>query len=311
LSIIPLTYSAELTDQNTFLRDILSVKFQLSHSLIIRLKQQQKIKVNGNICRTNYQIKAGDLVTIDLDLMEENEIIPEAYPLDIIYEDADFLVINKPAGMSVHPSTRNGGGTLANAVTYYWQQSGQNTRFRPINRLDKDTSGLILIGNSQFAHQGMFQKFQQFNQRRIERYYLALAEGLFEQDCGRINQPIARQSENSRKRIVNPDGQKAITHYQVLERYQDCTLLLLSLETGRTHQIRVHLSDLGHPICGDELYGSMSCLLKRQALHAGVLRFIHPRTEQELTLIAPLPRDMQTAIIRLGGTLKLNVAEYI
>jgi 23S rRNA pseudouridine1911/1915/1917 synthase len=291
-----LTYVVDLLDHNLFLRDILSAKFQLSHSLIVRLKQHQKIKVNGNTKRTNYQVQAGDQITIDLDFIEKNEIIPEAFPLDIIYEDVDFLVINKAAGMPIHPSKRKGRGTLANAVTYYWQRSGRHIRFRPINRLDKDTSGLVLIGNSQFAHQSMF---QQFNQHRAERYYLAITEGVLEQDNGRIDHPIARLDDNSRKRIVDPDGQTAITNYQVLERYSDHTLVLLRLETGRTHQIRVHLSYLGHPIAGDELYGNESSLLNRQALHAGVLRFFHPRMEKELTFSAPLPEDIQSAIIQL------------
>ena len=147
-----LIYTAGFLDQDTFLRDILSAKLLLSHSLVVRLKQQHKIKVNGYAAHTNYRINAGDIITIDTDFAEESKIIPASIPLDIVYEDVDFLVVNKPAGMSTHPSRPGGTGTLANAVTYYWQGFGRNTLFRPINRLDKDTSGLILIGNSQFAH---------------------------------------------------------------------------------------------------------------------------------------------------------------
>ncbi len=288
-----LTYTASILDQDTFLRDVLSTKLLLSHSLIIRLKQENKIKVNGYKAHTNYRISAGDIITIDMDFTEENNIIPESIPLDIVYEDMDFLVVNKPAGLSTHPSRPGGTGTLANAVTYYWQSSGRNTLFRPINRLDKDTSGLILIGKSQFAHQGVF---NQIKGRSIERRYVALVEGAVSKDGDCINQPIARPDDKIRRRIVHSDGQPAVTHYKVLEKYPEHTLLALKLETGRTHQIRVHLSFIGHPICGDLLYGCASPFINRQALHANRLRFIHPRSRKEVILDVPLASDIQAAI---------------
>ncbi len=291
-----LTYTAGLLDQGTFLRDILSAKLLLSHSLVVRLKQQSKIKVNGSTAHTNYCINAGDIITIDMDLTEESKIIPESIPLDIVYEDVDFLVVNKPAGMSTHPSRLGGTGTLANAVTYYWQELGRNTLFRPINRLDKDTSGLILIGNSQFAHQGIF---NQLKGRSIQRGYIALVEGAMAKDSDRIDQPIARQDDKSRRRIVHSDGQPAVTHYKVLEKYPGHTLISLRLETGRTHQIRVHLSFLGHPVCGDLLYGCASPLIDRQALHANKLRFTHPRSGKEVILEVPLAADIQSAVNHL------------
>lgn len=292
-----LIYTAGTLDQDAFLRDILSDKMQLSHSLVVRLKQEQKIKVNGSLARTNYRLNTGDLITIDMDLAEENEIIPEPLPLDIVYEDEDFLVVNKPAGMSIHPSRMGGTGTLANAVTYYWQGMGKNVLFRPINRLDRDTSGLVLIGKSQFAHQGIF---KQQKGGKIERQYTALVEGQMEKENGCIDQPILRPDVKRRRRIVDPYGQRALTHYQVLERYPGHTLLKLRLETGRTHQIRVHLSFLGHPVCGDLLYGHASSLIDRQALHAGSLRFIHPRSKEEVILDVPLAEDIRMAIERLG-----------
>jgi len=291
-----LTYTAGAPDQDTFLRDILFSKLLLSRSLVIRLKQQSKIKVNGYTARTNYRINAGDFITVDMDFTEENKIVPEPVPIEIVYEDEDFLVVNKPAGMSTHPSRQGGAGTLANAVTYYWQGLGRNTLFRPINRLDRDTSGLVLIGNSQFAHQGMFNRKKS---RSIKRQYAALVEGAVAEDSDRIDQSIARLDDKRRKRIVHPDGQPAVTHYQVLERYPEHTLLSLELETGRTHQIRVHLSFLGHPVCGDLLYGCASPLIDRQALHAGRMCFIHPRSGREVILEVPLPADIQTAVDRL------------
>ncbi len=198
-----LTYTAGILDQDTFLRDIISAKLLLSHSLVVRLKQQNKIKVNGYPTHTNYRINAEDIITIDMNFTEDSKIIPESIPLNIVYEDVDFLVVNKPAGMSTHPSRLGGTGTLANAVTYYWQSLGRNTLFRPINRLDKDTSGLILIGNSQFAHQGIF---NQIKGRIMERRYIALVEGAMAIDYGSIDQPIARQDDNSRRRTLHPNS---------------------------------------------------------------------------------------------------------
>ena len=296
-----LTYTAGVLDQDTFLRDILSAKLLLSHSLVVRLKQQHKIKVNGYPAHTNYRINAGDIITINTDFTEENKIIPESIPLDIVYEDVDFLVVNKPAGMSTHPSRPGGTGTLANAVTCYWQGLGRNTLFRPINRLDKDTSGLILIGNSQFAHQGIF---NQIKGRIIERSYIALVEGALGKENGRIDQPIARPDDKRRRRIVHADGHPAVTHYKVIDKYPGHTLLSLRLETGRTHQIRVHLSFLGHPVCGDLLYGCASPLIDRQALHANKLRFTHPRSGKEVILDVPLAADMQAAVDHLVNSVK-------
>lgn len=288
-----LTYLVLPEEKGKFLRDLLSGQLNLSHSLVVKLKQQHKIKVNGELARTSRQMQPGDLITIDLELTEQSEIIPEALPLDIVYEDTDFLVVNKPMAMSTHPGNRRLGGTLANAVTHYYQQCGKTRLFRPVNRLDRDTSGLVLIAKSQYAHQSIF---QQVKQHQIERHYFALVEGVIKKDCGQIDQPIARPDVSRRKRAVHPKGQSAITHYQVLKRYSDHTYLLLQLETGRTHQIRVHLSYVGHPLCGDTLYGQPSPLLGRQALHAGYISFAHPRTKKQVTLTAPLPRDMQKAL---------------
>ncbi|MEL7564339.1 MAG: RluA family pseudouridine synthase [Dehalobacterium sp.] len=305
MSDTQLTYTAGPEDQDTFLRDILYTRLLLSHSLVVRLKHQHKIKVNGCTARTNCPIHPGDFISIDLDFTEESKIIPEYIPLDIVYEDEDFLVVNKPAGISTHPSRKGGTGTLANAVTYYWQSLGKTSLFRPINRLDRDTSGLILIGKSHFAHQGLF---NQKKCRILERRYIALVEGAMAKDKDCIDQPIARPDDKLRKRIVDPDGYPAVTHYQVLEKYPEHTLLSLRLETGRTHQIRVHLSFLGHPICGDLLYGSVSPLIARQALHADRLRFIHPRSGKEIILEIPMAKDMEKAVHHLT---KLELHQHV
>lgn len=291
-----LTYVAGSLDQGTFLRNILYDKLHLSHALVVKLKHQFKIKVNGSTARTDCPIHAGDLITINMDFIESNNIIPELMPLDIVYEDEDFLVINKPAGISTHPSRKEGTGTLGNGVTHYWKSRGQNTLFRPINRLDRDTSGLVLIGKSQYAHQSIF---QQQKCQLLERRYLALVEGRVIEDNGTIDQPIARLNDKLRRRTVDSTGQSAVTHYEVLKRYPKNTLLSLKLETGRTHQIRVHLSFLGYPICGDVFYGTDSPLINRQALHSDRLSFKHPRKGTRIVIEIPLAKDLQKVIDHL------------
>jgi len=292
----PLTWTAGPIDEGRSLKDLLYSRLLLSHSLVTKLKQQHKIAVNGRPVFTNYQLRDGDLVSVDLDLGERSEILPEAAPLQIVYEDEDVLVVDKPAGMPVHPSKRHQVGTLANAVTYYWEQCGRSTLFRPINRLDKETSGLILIGKNQFAHQGIFRQQQE---HLVARGYYALVEGVVSPDRGRIAEPIARREDGSRKRIVAAHGQPAVTNFAVLERFPQHALLQLHPETGRTHQIRVHLSLAGHPVCGDELYGRPSPLIARQALHAGEVTFNHPRSGLAITLTAALPEDMTAALSAL------------
>jgi len=284
-----LTYIVKPEDNFVFLREVLKSHMQLSHSLLTKLKLQNKIKVNGQVTLTNYRLQAGDEVTVDIDLEEQNTITPENMPLAVVYEDLDFLVINKPPGLAVHPVKGIHGGTLANAVTYYWMQQGKFILFRPINRLDKNTSGLILIGKSQYAHQAVF---RQQKQRTISRKYQAVVEGVIPEDSGCINMPIAHIDPRCCARAVDPSGKPALTSFTVLKRYKDFTLLSLTLGTGRTHPIRVHLSQSGYPICGDALYGSTSPLITRQALHAGHLSFQQPRTGSSLQFEAPLPLDI-------------------
>lgn len=283
------THIVASDDELVFLRDIFKKTLPASRSLRAKLKAQNKISVNGQVARTDYRLQAGDLISIDLKLEEENLITPQAIPLNIVYEDADLLVVDKPAGLAVHPARNKQEGTLANAVTHYWAKQGRNTLFRPIHRLDKGTSGLIIIGKSKFAHQAMF-----VQQKRglIHRSYQAVVEGIIPADRGAIELPIARIDPIDPRRSVNREGKPAVTYYEVIQRFQTLTLLSLTLGTGRTHQIRVHMSHYGFPICGDHLYGKPSPLIDRQALHAGCLRFLQPRTGAAVKLEAPLPSDM-------------------
>jgi 23S rRNA pseudouridine1911/1915/1917 synthase len=292
-----LSYIINPEDKLTYLRDVFKKKLPLSHALLATLKAQGKIRVNGQAAHTNYLLQTGDVVTVDLDLDESSHILPQDIPVDVVYEDIDLMVINKPAGMAVHPIKKNLEGTLANAVTYYWSQRGESRLFRPVNRLDKGTSGLVLVAKSQYAHQAMF---KQQKQGMVRRCYQALVEGVVQEDEGCIDLPIGRSGPgNTVRREVAPDGKPAVTHFQVIKRYHDATLLRLRLETGRTHQIRVHMSYLGHPIYGDSVYGQSSPLITHQALHAGWLSFLQPRTLTPLQFEVPLPTDMLNLLTQL------------
>ncbi|MEN6317343.1 MAG: RluA family pseudouridine synthase [Syntrophaceae bacterium] len=293
-----LIYVVDPEDDLTYLRDVFKKKLPVSHALLARLKVQEKIRVNGQLAHTNYRLQPGDRITVDLNLDEASHILPQDIPIDIIYQDDDIMVINKPAGMAVHPIKEKMTDTLANAVTYYWSQRGESRLFRPINRLDKGTSGLVLVGKSQYAHQALF---KQQKQGQVQRRYLAVVEGLVQEDKGCIDLPIGfAEPGNPVFRKVDVNGKAAITHFSVIKRYTDATLLSLRLETGRTHQIRIHMSHLGHPIYGDAIYGQPSSRIARQALHAGWTSFLQPRTLNRLQFEVPLPTDMQDLLAQLN-----------
>lgn len=292
-----LRYVVNPEDQLTYLRDVFKKKLPVSHALLTRLKVQGKIKVNGQVAFTNYRLQAGDEITVDLNLQENNKIIPQDIPIDIVYEDIDVMVVNKPSGMAVHPIKERPEGTLANAVTFYWAARGETRLFRPVNRLDKGTSGLVLVAKSQYAHQAMF---KQQKQGLVKRRYQALVEGRIKEDQGSIHLPIGHPEPGSTaRRTVQADGKAAVTHYKVIKRFQHASLIGLQLQTGRTHQIRVHMSYLGHPVWGDPIYGSISPLISHQALHAGWTSFLQPRNQIPLQFEVPLPADMQRLLDRI------------
>lgn len=294
-----LYYLVQEGDSCVFLRDVLKYRLGISRSLLTRLKKEQRIRVNNQISRTDYRLQTGDLVSVDIDLKEENPIEPVDIKLDIVYEDADLLLLNKAPGLAVIPRGRNSKDpTLANGVSFYWMRQGASCLFRPINRLDKDTSGLILIGKSRYAHQAVF---QQMKQGVLRRTYLAVVKGAPPHDSGCIDLPIAHlDPDNSALRSVDESGKPAVTYYTVLRRKDGSSLLSLTLGTGRTHQIRVHLSHLECPLFGDTLYGGSSNLIKRQALHAFRLRFIQPRSGELLEFEAPLPDDFSQLLDKLN-----------
>ncbi len=259
--------------------------------------------VNGEKVRASHKVKQGDLVRLEIPAPEGLELKPEAIPLDIYFEDSDVVVINKPRGMVVHPAAGNYSGTLVNALLFHCRDlSGINGVTRPgiVHRLDKDTSGLIMVAKNDFAHLSLA---QQLKDRSITRRYLALVHGQVREETGVIDAPIGRDPGNRQKMaVVQKNAKNAVTRYKVLQRYDNYTCLELKLETGRTHQIRVHLSFIGHPVVGDPKYGPARPHfgLTGQFLHAAALGFKHPRTGSYLEFEAPLPAELAAIIKKLA-----------
>lgn len=265
-----------------------------SRQCIIALKKQQNgILLNGIWVYVNTTLSDKDLLTLTLSEEESSEkIVPIDLPLHILYEDEDILVINKPADMPIHPSLNNYENTLANAVAYYYKKQNQPFVFRCINRLDRDTSGVTMLAKNLFSA-GILSEM--VRNRQIHREYLAIASGIFAEKEGVVDAPIGRKEGSTIEREVNMEtGEHAVTHYTVLKENQDAnfSLLKLWLETGRTHQIRVHMKHLGHPLLGDFLYNPDMKYIKRQALHSYSLTFDHPITKEPMQFIAPVPTDM-------------------
>lgn len=261
----------------------------LSSNLIRSLKKDGRIHLNGHSVHTNAVIHEGDLIELYLPEESSDQLVPEKIDFEVLYEDANILVINKPAGIPVHPTFNYKSGTLANAVMYYWQSKGVTHRFRAMSRLDKDTSGIILIALNLYAYNRL--STQQVN-NGIGKKYMTIVHGQVLHDEGEIHLPIGRKAQSIIEREVRADGQEAITHYKVVERFAESTLLEVQLVTGRTHQIRVHFSHIGHPLVGDDLYGGKQETIKRQALHASSLTFNHPRTDVEIEITSSIPTDM-------------------
>lgn len=291
--------SVEKEFEGRKIREYLKEEMKLSSRFIRGASMDKRILVNNAPVRMNYILKENDNISISLNKKESQNIEPEKIDIDIVYEDSEIIVVNKGPNMVVHPTKRYQSGTLANALLYYFKETNQDCIVRLVSRLDMDTSGLIIIAKNQYAHMELSNNMQQ---NEIDKRYLALVHGHMEELEGTIDKPIYRpELEGNMKRVVDERGQRSITHYKVVERLKDADLVECLLETGRTHQIRVHLSSLGHPIYGDTLYGNEEDaeIMPRQALHAYGLNFKSPRTKKELELRAELPNDIKTLLEKL------------
>lgn len=281
----------------------------VSRSRIQRLIEEGQVLLNGKTCKANTKAMAGAVLEILIPASREAEVAPENIPLDILYEDQDVLVINKPQGMVVHPAPGNYAGTLVNALLYHCKDlSGIGGTKRPgiVHRLDKDTSGVLVVAKNDLAHQKLA---AQLKKRTMQRIYLAIVHGNIREEGGRIEAPIGRHPVDRKKMaVVERNAKEAVTEYEVVERFGDYTLVRARLHTGRTHQIRVHLAYIKHPVLGDPVYGPRHNPfgLKVQLLHAYRLCFIHPRTGEPMTFEAPLPEQFQRVLQALRGMPEIN-----
>ncbi|HEX7056541.1 MAG TPA: RluA family pseudouridine synthase [Bacilli bacterium] len=307
----PLRFRVSGREDGWLLKTVLRSKLRLSRKLLSKLKRSETgILLNGSRAWVNVPVKAGDLIEVHLPVEQSTDILPQPIPFRIIFEDAHLLIVDKPAGIVVHPTHGHYINTLANGVVHYWREKGEICRFRPIHRLDQETSGVLAIAKSQYAHQ---QISLQMQAGTMEKAYLAIAHSVPPAKQGTVDAAIGRDPANPRMRIIMPNGYRAITHYAVQEVYgcpPAASLIRLRLETGRTHQIRVHLRHLGCPLVGDKLYGAASLpneeqrrlpdgLIGRQALHAASLAFHHPLTGDRMRFSANLPEDMERLIAQL------------
>lgn len=282
---------------------ISSVDTQLSRTMIQKLIQEKNIKVNGKIVKASYKVVSGDEIEMEIPEPKEINLKPQNIPLDVIYEDNDIIVINKPKGMVVHPANGNPDGTVVNAVMALCKDSlsGIGGEVRPgiVHRLDKNTSGIMIIAKNDKAHINLS---EQLKNHEVKKTYIALVRGIINENEATINMPISRSKNDRKKMAVNRDGKNAITHFKVLGRYKNkYTLLKVNIETGRTHQIRVHLSHIGHPVIGDDVYsnGKNEWGISGQCLHAWKIEFNHPITKKKMELEAKIPEYLDRIIKEL------------
>ena len=290
----------EVENENKRIDAYLSEKLEdTSRVAIQRLITNGKVLVNGKTIKASYKVQTGDKIEVEEEVPVEISLKAQDIPLDIIYEDKDIIVVNKPKGMVVHPANGNPDGTLVNAIMAICKDSlsGIGGEIRPgiVHRLDKDTSGIIIVAKNDKAHINLS---EQIKDHKVKKTYIALVRGIVKENEATINMPIGRSEKDRKKMAVTRKGKEAITHFKVLERYDNYTLLQVNIETGRTHQIRVHLSQIGYPIVGDEVYsnGKNEWNIKGQCLHAKSLEFTHPITGEKMYLEAKLPHYFKSIL---------------
>lgn len=288
-----LEYRISVKEAGRTIKDFLKEKGYSRQNIVELKKMPESILVDGRWEYVTYSLQEGDVLRIQIkETASSEKIIPVNLPFPIMYEDEDILVVNKPLDMPTHPSLNNYDNSLANAAAYYFRCKGQKFCFRCINRLDRDTTGLTILAKHMVSCSILQEDMLK---RSIKREYLAIVDGIITEDEGTIDAPIGRKDGSTIERMVDYEkGEHAVTHYKVLARKKDITLVSLILETGRTHQIRVHMASIGHPLIGDFLYHPEDKRMKRQALHAWHLVFTHPITKQEMSWEAPIPEDMKT-----------------
>ncbi len=286
-----LEYEISKADAGKTIKNFLQEQGFSGQNIVELKKMKESILLNGVWEYVTCRIKEGDKLRIHICEEESSEkILPIELPFPVIYEDEDIVVVNKPADMPIHPSLNNYENTLGNAAAYYYAGQNKPFIFRCINRLDRDTTGLTILAKHMVSA-GILQS--QMVERKIKREYLAIVEGTMEEEEGTIDAPIGRKNGSTIERMVDyENGERAVTHYRVLDRKENASLVALNLETGRTHQIRVHMTYIGHPLVGDFLYNPDNKGMERQALHAWHLSFVHPITKEAVCLEAPVPNDM-------------------
>ncbi|MEB2357054.1 RluA family pseudouridine synthase [Bacillus pumilus] len=287
------TLSLKVDEQyhHTSLSHFLKTAVSASKPIIHFWMEHQKVRLNQKPAHHAAKVSQGDQIIIDLFETEESDVTPEYGELEVLFEDEHLLIVQKPAGRPTHPNEQGQTGTLANLVAFHFQANGEEKRVRHIHRLDQDTSGTVIFAKHRLAHAALD---QMLSKKTIKRTYIAIAEGLFKKKKGTIDAAIGRDKHHAVKRRISPTGQKAVTHFQVMDlnKRLQLTAVKLQLETGRTHQIRVHLSSIGHPLAGDTLYDGVREYITRCALHAKQVDMKHPFTGEHLIIEAPLPPDM-------------------
>ncbi len=293
-----ITYKVGKEGQDVKIRDYMKENLNLSGRFIRGSAMDSRLRVNGKEVKLNYKLQEEDVIEVTVNAEETQNIEGEDLNIRVIYEDDDLLIVDKPPFMVVHPTKSHPMGTLANGVIHHFRSNNDNSIVRLVSRLDRDTSGLIMIAKNQFSHMNLAKSMEK---NLIKKSYLAIIHGNLENQQGTIDLPIGRPTNETIKRAVLEDGQRSITHYKVKESYKEGTLVELVLETGRTHQIRVHLSYVGCPIYGEQLYSDFNDeeLISRQALHAYGLTLPHPRSGEILNFESVLPEDMTKLIHNL------------